>query len=714
MYRWSSLSKSILGHPQRLLKECRRALHEVEKLDLVGDKYRQEFQKSIQNPEEYWGEISQNIIWTKPWTKVLDDANSPFTKWFPGGRLSLCYNALDRHVDEGRGNRDALIWDSPITGNKDTYSFLRLQKEVSSLAAILSGLGVQKGDRTLIYMPMIPQTVVAMLASAQEFRVTTAKVFALDNQIISAQPMGLIYWEYLKGFAAKELSTRIRHCQPKAILCASCGVEPSRTIEYKPIIDEALRLANAPDIPVVVYQRPDLAQSVLKPNDLNWDQELSKGQSHDCVEVDSDDPLYILYTSGTTDVQIFPLSLWWSAFSPDEVWWAASDFGWIVGHEYICYSPLLNGNTSIIYEGKPVGTPDAGQFFRVISEHNVSGLFTAPTALRAIKRVDHDILDGKQYDISRISFLINNLQNYFSLVGRSLKYLFVAGEHCDHDTRLWCAQNFKVPILDHWWQTETAHAITATCVGLGNGLYPPKDVTGLPVPGFNVKVLNESGEEAKAEELGRIVCKLPMPPGTFSTLYQAESKFEETYFTKYPGYYDTMDAGMQDEHGYVKVLARDDDVINVAGHRLSTSAIEEAIEEHEDVEEAVGQKPLVSSRIEMRYCLLKKSADNYLNIVTVNGKYYNFYGHKTAKEISSEIVQMVRLSIGPVAAFKLSVAVTALPRTRSGKTARKSIADLAQGKHVKIPPTIEDALVYEPILEILRNIGFAKNASVEI
>ncbi|XP_059079645.1 acyl-CoA synthetase short-chain family member 3, mitochondrial-like [Tigriopus californicus] len=672
MYRWSSLSKSILGHPQRLLKECRRALHEVEKLDLVGDKYRQEFQKSIQNPEEYWGEISQNIIWTKPWTKVLDDANSPFTKWFPGGRLSLCYNALDRHVDEGRGNRDALIWDSPITGNKDTYSFLRLQKEVSSLAAILSGLGVQKGDRTLIYMPMIPQTVVAMLASAR---------------------LGAPHSVVFGGFAAKELSTRIRHCQPKAILCASCGVEPSRTIEYKPIIDEALRLANAPDIPVVVYQRPDLAQSVLKPNDLNWDQELSKGQSHDCVEVDSDDPLYILYTSGTTGtpkgvqhptgghavVNKWTMNALYG-MSPDEVWWAASDFGWIVGHEYICYSPLLNGNTSIIYEGKPVGTPDAGQFFRVISEHNVSGLFTAPTALRAIKRVDHDILDGKQYDIS------------------SLKYLFVAGEHCDHDTRLWCAQNFKVPILDHWWQTETAHAITATCVGLGNGLYPPKDVTGLPVPGFNVKVLNESGEEAKAEELGRIVCKLPMPPGTFSTLYQAESKFEETYFTKYPGYYDTMDAGMQDEHGYVKVLARDDDVINVAGHRLSTSAIEEAIEEHEDVEEAVviGVPDELKGQVPLALFIMRKD------------------GHKTAKEISSEIVQMVRLSIGPVAAFKLSVAVTALPRTRSGKTARKSIADLAQGKHVKIPPTIEDALVYEPILEILRNIGFAKNASVEI
>lgn len=643
----------------------------MEKIDLVGDKYRQEFQKSVQNPEEYWGEISKNIIWTKPWTRVLDDANSPFTKWFPGGRLSLCYNALDRHVDEGRGNRDALIWDSPITGNKDTYSFSKLQKEVSSLAAVLSGLGVQKGDRTLIYMPMIPQTVVAMLASAR---------------------LGAPHSVVFGGFAAKELSTRIRHCQPKAILCASCGVEPSRTIEYKPIIDEALRLANAPNIPVVVYQRPDLAQSELKSNDLNWDNELSKGQTHDCVEVDANDPLYILYTSGTTGtpkgvqhptgghavVNKWTMNALYG-MSPDDVWWAASDFGWIVGHEYICYSPLLNGNTSIIYEGKPVGTPDAGQFFRVISEHKVSGLFTAPTALRAIKRVDHDILDGKQYDIS------------------SLKYLFVAGEHCDHDTRLWCAQNFKVPILDHWWQTETAHAITATCVGLGNGLYPPKDVTGVPVPGFNVKILNENGDEAKPDELGRIVCKLPMPPGTFSTLYQAEDKFKETYFTRFPGYYDTMDAGMQDEQGYVKVLARDDDVINVAGHRLSTSAIEEAIEEHEDVEEAVviGVPDELKGQVPLALFIMRKD------------------GHKSAQEISSEIVQMVRISIGPVAAFRLSVCVSAFPRTRSGKTARKSIADLAQGKCVKIPPTIEDASVYEPILAILREIGFATNASIE-
>eukprot|EP00095_Tigriopus_kingsejongensis_P003684 snap_masked-scaffold11_size778918-processed-gene-6.8 protein:Tk03684 transcript:snap_masked-scaffold11_size778918-processed-gene-6.8-mRNA-1 annotation:"hypothetical protein DAPPUDRAFT_303190" len=612
-------------------------------VDLAGDKYREEFQRSISNPEEYWGDIASNTVWSKPWTKVMDHSNSPFTKWYD--------------------NRD-------LPGDEKSPQ----RRLVSAIAGSLARLGVQAGDRTLIYMPMVPQTVVAMLASAR---------------------LGAPHSVVFGGFAAKELATRIRHCQPKVIICASCGIEPSRTIEYKPMVDEALRLANAPDIPVLVYQRPGFVQAQLGDLDRSWEEELAQNRTHDCVDVDANDPLYVLYTSGTTvpaegyvgpSAHHQPLLGLWPSFTscthllglrPSPAFGASPAFGPCSAFGQVSLLTHTSNFAPVVAERNlPSGRTEPKM---VIAEHGVNGMFTAPTALRAIKREDHDIHEGRKYDIS------------------SLKYLFLAGEHCDHETRMWSAQSFETPVLDHWWQTETAHAITASCVGLGNSLYPPKDVTGLPVPGFNVKILDKNGDICEPGELGRIVCQLPLAPGTFSTLYNGDEKFEETYFSTYPGYYDTMDAGMQDEHGYVMVLARDDDVINVAGHRLSTSALEEAIEEHSDVEEAlvIGVPDSLKGQVPLALFIMRNECT------------------KTPEEISRDIVQLVRQSIGPVAAFKLSASVAAFPRTRSGKTARKSIADLAQGKHVKIPPTIEDSAVYEPILNTLQRLGLAKNAQYE-
>lgn len=626
-----------------------------------SEEYDRQFKASIENPEEYWGNISKNTVWDKPWTKVLDNSNPPFTKWFVGGKLSLCYNAVDRHVDEGNGDRKALIWDSPISGDKKSFTYKEFQNEVSKLAGVLSQkLGVKKGDRVIIYMPMIPETVIAMMAVGR---------------------IGAIHSVVFGGFSAKELSTRIKHSQPKVILTASCGLEAKKIVEYKPIVDAALELAETPDMPVVVYQRSKIVEGYIKPSrDEIWQDVMEGNYRADCVPIDSNDPLYLLYTSGTTGSPkgiVHPagahavVNKWTMetiyGIKPGEVFWAASDLGWIVGHEYICYSPLLNGNSTVIYEGKPVGTPDAGQFFRVISEYNVRGLFLAPTALRAIKKEDPEIKYGKKYNID------------------NLKYIFVAGEHCDHDTRVWTVNNFKAPVLDNWWQTETAHAISATCVGLGMDVDPPKDVTGKAVPGFDVRVIKEDGSLAATNELGRIVCKLPLAPGTMKTLFNDDHRFVETYFSSYPGYYDTMDAGMIDEHGYIKVLARDDDVINVAGHRLSTSLMEEIVLSHPDISDCtvVGMQDKLKGELPLALYVMEKNAN------------------KSASEISVDLINMMRKDVGPVAAFKLSVAISGLPRTRSGKTARKAIADMASGKVIKIPPTIEDPLIFNEIKSVL-------------
>jgi len=626
-------------------------------------KYEAELQRSLQNPEEYWAEVAENTIWTKKYDRVLDNSNPPFAKWFPGGELSMCYNAVDRHVDEGFGEQAALIWDSPITGNKDTITFKQLQDKVSRVAGLLSKMGVGKGDVVMVYMPMVPEAVIAMLAIVR---------------------LGAVHSVVFGGFAAPQLATRIEHAKPKVLISASCGIEPGRIIKYKPNVDEAIRLAGG-NVKSLVFQREECLADITD-NDHVWQDEVPGAQPHDCVPVEANEPLYILYTSGTTGqpkgvqhptgghavVNKWTMDAIYGVY-PGEAWWAASDLGWIVGHEYTCYSPLLARNTSIVYEGKPVGTPDPGQFFRVIQEHNVRGMFTAPTAIRAIEREDPTGEFAKKYDIS------------------GLRQLFVAGEHCDYKTRLWAQDHFKVPVLDNWWQTETGHALTSTCIGLGHSLDPPKDVSGMPVPGWDIKVVREDRTEAAPNELGRIVAKLPMPPGCMSTLYMADERFKETYFSTYPGYYDTMDAGIKDEHGYIKVMARDDDVINVAGHRLSTSAIEEVLLSH----------PLVADAAVMGVADKLKGQVPLGLVIPRKGDISN---------LEKELVQLVRTDLGAVAAFRLVAKVTGLPRTRSGKTARKTIADLADGKKVKIPPTIEDPSVYAGVKSALQSLGYAANA----
>merc|ERR1719150_371537 len=503
-------------------------------------KYNEELRRSLENPEEYWAEIASNTIWTKKWDKVLDNSNSPFTKWFPGGELSVCYNAVDRHVDEGHGDQPALVWDSPITGNKDTVTYAQLQDKVARLAGVLAREGVGKGDRVLIYMPMVTEAVVAMLATVR---------------------LGAAHSVVFGGFAAKELAVRIRHAEPKVIISASCGLEPNRIVEYKPSVDEAIKLAGM-EVKSLVLQREQW-EGKMNPGDLLWQEEVAAAAPVDCVPIEANEPLYILYTSGTTGqpkgvqhpVGGHAVVNKWTmeaiyGVQPGETWWAASDLGWIVGHEYTCYSPLLARNTSVVYE------------------HKVAGMFTAPTAIRAIQREDPEARGAAKHDLS------------------SLRQLFVAGEHCDYDTRLWAQKVFDAPVLDNWWQTETGHALTSTCIGLGHSLDPPKDVSGMAVPGWDLRILREDQTEASANEMGRIVAKLPMPPGCMTTLYGADQRFVDTYFSAFPGYYDTMDAGVKDEHGYIKVLARDDDVINVAGHRLSTSAIEEVLLRHPQVIDA--------------------------------------------------------------------------------------------------------------------------------
>ncbi|XP_075968004.1 acyl-CoA synthetase short-chain family member 3, mitochondrial isoform X2 [Anarhichas minor] len=591
--------------------------------------YSRAFAQARDNPETFWGEVGQDINWFEPWSKTLHVEDPVFPNWFVGGKLNMCYNAVDRHVESGRGEQPAIIYDSPVTGTKQIITFRDLQDQVSRLAGVLVKNGVQKGDLVVIYMPMVPQAMFTMLACAR----------------IGA-PHSLIFG----GFASKELSVRIDHAKPKLMVTASFGIEPGRKVEYIPLVEKALQLSSHRPSKVLVYNRPNMEKVSMSPDlSLDWDEEMATARPHDCVSVPSNHPLYVLYTSGTTGTP--------------KVWWTASDLGWVVGHSYICYGPLLHGNSTILYEGKPVGTPDPGAFFRVLSEHGASSLFTAPTAIRAIRQQDPHAAVGKKHPLSR------------------LRSLFLAGERCDVETLEWAKRSFGVPVLDHWWQTETGSAITSSCIGLGNSLTPPVGQAGKPVPGYNVTVIDDDMQEVKAKTLGNIVVRPPLPPGAALSLWQNHALFKELYFTKFPGYYDTMDAGLMDEEGFLYIMSRSDDVINVAGHRLSAGALEESVLLHPAVGDCavVALEDALKGVVPLALCVLKNGVQ------------------KNEEEIIDEMVKLVRDTIGPVAAFRKVLFVQGLPKTRSGKIPRSALANLVNGKPYKITPTIEDPEVFKDI-----------------
>jgi propionyl-CoA synthetase len=620
--------------------------------------------RSIENPSDFWGEAAEGIDWEKRWDKVLDDSKAPIYRWFSGGRLNTCHNALDRHVANGRGEQAAIIYDSPVTGTQRTISYGELRDEVALFAGALVNNGVKQGDRVIIYMPMIPEAVVAVLACAR---------------------IGAVHSVVFGGFAPNELATRIDDATPKAIVCASCGIEPSRLVEYKPLLDQALDLAKHKPQHCIILQRPQVEAALSAPRDVDWNDALASATPQDCVPVEATDPLYLLYTSGTTgqpkgivrDNGGHAVALHWTmkniyGVEPGEVYWAASDIGWVVGHSYIIYGPLLHGNTTILYEGKPVGTPDAGAFWRVASEHKVATLFTAPTAFRAIRQQDPDGDFIPKYDLS------------------SLRALFLAGERCDPDTLHWAENKLGIPVIDHWWQTETGWSIAANCLGIE--LAPVKaGSVGRAAPGWEVRALDEGGRDVAAGDVGAIACKLPLPPGTLPGLWNAEDRFRKSYLETFPGYYETGDAGFIDEDGYIFVMSRTDDVINVAGHRLSTGAIEEVLAAHDDVAECavIGAADPMKGQLPVGFLVLKAGAQ------------------QSPEEVVADVVQMVRDQVGPVAVFKKAVVVKRLPKTRSGKVLRATMRKIADSEEFKVPATIEDPDVLTEVESALKTLGYA-------
>jgi propionyl-CoA synthetase len=626
--------------------------------------YQQTYQRSLDDPEGFWAEVAQAIHWDKKWDKVLDESGAPEYHWFTGGKLNTCYNAVDRHVEAGFGEQLALIYDSPVTGQQRSYTYTELQDQVARLAGVLAGQGVGKGDRVIVYMPMIPEAAFAMLACAR---------------------LGAIHSVVFGGFAANELAVRITDAAPKAVLTASCGIEPGRVIAYKPLLDQAIEMAECKPDFCLLLQRPQEAASMIPGRDLDWEECMATATAHGCVSVEATDPLYILYTSGTTgepkgvvrDNGGHAVALTWSMkniydVQPGDVYWAASDVGWVVGHSYIVYAPLFNRNTTILFEGKPVGTPDAGVFWRVIEEHKVNVLFTAPTAFRAIKKEDPDGTFLKKYDIS------------------SLRSLFLAGERSDPATLEWAEEKLGVPVVDHWWQTETGWAICANCLGLEQ--FPKlHGSAGKPVPGWDLQVLDESGKQVKSNKIGALVVKLPLPPGAFPTLWNASKRWYQAYMAEYPGYYLTADAGMIDANGYAHVMSRTDDIINVAGHRLSTGGMEEVLAGHPDVAECavMGVADEMKGQVPLGLLVLKSGVD------------------RNPDDVVAEVVALVRERIGPVAAFKKAVVVNRLPKTRSGKILRGTMRKIADSEPWKMPATIDDPAILREIGDSLRTIGYA-------
>ncbi len=624
------------------------------------------YRHSLQDPEGFWGKIAEDCHWFEKWDKVLDDSQKPLYRWFTGGVLNTCYNALDFHVDDrGRGNRTALIYDSPVTGTICKYTYSELRDIVAVFAGVLSNHGVTKGDRVIIYMPMIPEAVIAMLACAR---------------------IGAIHSVVFGGFAARELATRIDDARPKVIVSASCGIEGQRVIDYKPLLNEAINISKNKPESCIVYQRPQ-KQAILVPGrDTDWEAATKSAAPVECVPVAATDPLYILYTSGTTgqpkgvirDNGGHLVALKWSMkaiydIDQDDIWWAASDVGWVVGHSYIVYAPLFKGCTTVLFEGKPVGTPDAGVFWRVISEHNVKCMFTAPTAYRAIRREDPQALLLHNHDLS------------------NFKILFLAGERSDPATIQWSEKHLNVPVIDHWWQTETGWAIAANCMGLH--AFPVK--YGSPtkaVPGWDVRVLNPENQEMPAGEIGALSVRLPLPPGSLPTLWENDQRYIDAYLKEYPGYYKTADAGMIDEDGYIYVMSRTDDIINVAGHRLSTGAMEEVLASHPDVAEAavLGVHDELKGQVPVGFLVLNAGIE------------------REPGEIIKEVVSMVREQIGPVAAFKKAAIVKRLPKTRSGKILRGTIRKIADNQEFKVPATIDDPAILDEIRQVLAGIGLGQ------
>ena len=631
----------------------------------MNKNFQEIYNKSIENPEEFWKNNSEDIFWFKKPTKILNKSNHPFYKWYEDGVTNTCYNALDVHIDKGNGDKTALIYDSPITGNKSKHTYKELKEKVSKFAGALVNQGVSKGDRVIIYMPMIPEAVIAMLACSR---------------------IGAIHSVVFGGFASNELASRIDDSKAKILITASCGFEPSRTVEYKPLVDGAMKLATHKVEKIIFFQRKGNEVKLNPPIEISWDEALSNSKDVDCVEMNSNEYAYILYTSGTTgvpkgivrDIGGHIVALKWTMkniYNIDEgdVWWSASDIGWIVGHSYIVYGPLFYGCTTVLFEGKPVGTPDAGVFWRVISEHKVKSLFTAPTAIRAIKKEDPNGEFFKKYDLSKFD------------------KLFLAGERADPDTIKWFEKLSNSPVIDHWWQTETSWAITSSCTGIEN--FPVKYGSAFkPVPGYDLKVLNSEGKEVGPGKMGDIVVKLPLPPGTFPTLWGADKRYKENYMTTYPGYYQTYDAGHIDEDGYVWIMSRTDDIINVAGHRLSTGAIEEVLAEHPNVAECavIGIADKLKGQIPIGLLALKAGVT------------------KDKKDIISECVKMVREKVGPVAAFKIAIVVKRLPKTRSGKVLRGTVRKIADNEPYKMPATIDDPAILDEIKQDLKDNNILK------
>ncbi len=626
----------------------------------MGD-YRATYDRSIDDPEGFWGEAAELVDWIKKPQRVLDDSNPPFYRWFPDATLNTCFNALDRHVAKGAADRTALIYDSAVTGVRKSYTYAELLEEVAAFAGVLRTLGVGKGDRVVVYMPMIPEAVVAMLGCAR---------------------IGAVHSVVFGGFAPHELAVRIDDARPTVVVSASCGIEPSRVIEYKPFLDKALELAEHQPGAVVLKQRPEVEATMIEGRDVDWDVAMRAGRTQpaECVEVAATDPLYILYTSGTTgkpkgivrDNGGHAVAMAWSlphiyGCGEGDVWWAASDVGWVVGHSYIVYSPLISGATTMLYEGKPVGTPDAGAFWRVISEYGVKGLFTAPTAFRAIKKEDPDASLLADYDMS------------------SLETLFLAGERLDPDTYHWATDKLGVPVVDNWWQTETGWPIAANLRGLEPMEIKPGSPS-VPVPGYDVHVLDERGRQVGPDTEGAICLRLPLPPGTLPTLWGDDQRYVASYLSAFEGYYLSGDGGYVDADGYLYVMGRTDDVINVAGHRLSTGSMEAVIAQHPAVAECavIGVADTLKGQLPRGFVVLKAGVE------------------ADPDDIRDELVAMVRDEIGAVAAFREVTVVGGLPKTRSGKILRKTMREIADGKRAAVPSTIEDEGVLDRLRPVLR------------